>query len=301
MPDTLTDVTVIVPVFDDVEGLRGCLAALAGQDLPDLVQVVVVDNASTRDVSVAMPDDPRFVLLSESRKGSYAARNTGLGVATGGIVAFTDADCTPARTWLTRAVRELTREPVADMVGGRIRLTFPGGTPRRACELYEAVHGFPQSRYLADQRFAATANMVTWRRVFDQVGFFDASLRSRGDAEWGQRVAAAGGVQRYAEDAVVEHPARSTWAELMRKVRRVAHGRIEADRGRGMGARHFMGIAIWQLRSVVASVSGPLGDGSFELTRRQRARYLGALTACRATTASLMLAAAIRAAMPRTR
>lgn len=183
------------------------------------------------------------------------------------------------------------------MVGGAVRLTFPGGAPRTAAELYEAVHGFPQARYLADQHFAVTANMVTWRRTMDRVGEFDASLMSRGDAQWGQRVAAAGGVQRYAPDAVVSHPARSSWRELLTKVVRVARGRITADRAAGRGRRHFLGVALHQLRSVAQAVPGlsrvPQLPGWAE-----RLRYLGALAVVRSLTAALMVSAALRPPRP---
>ena len=78
----------------------------------DRFDVVVVDNASTEDVAAAVPADERFTLLVEPRRGSYAARNTGLGVARGEVLAFTDADCRPDPDWLTEAVAEL--RPKAD-------------------------------------------------------------------------------------------------------------------------------------------------------------------------------------------
>lgn len=293
MSEQVPHVTVVVPVYDGVDELRGCLAALQAQDHPaDRFDVVVVDNASTEDVAAAVPADERFTLLVEPRRGSYAARNTGLGIARGEVLAFTDADCRPDPDWLTEAVAELRREPAADMVGGAVRLVFRGGAPRTAAELYESVHGFPQARYLADQHFAVTANMVTWRRTVDRVGPFDASLMSRGDAQWGQRVAAAGGVQRYAERAVVRHPARASWGELLTKIVRIARGRIAADRAAGRGRRHLLGVAAYQLRSVV--------DGARGVRRlpgltgpSARLRYLGALAVCRSVTAALLVRAAM--------
>src|SRR5690606_32801495 len=114
---------------NDVSALRRCLAALEDQDYPgDLVEVLVVDNASDEDVSAAVPSDPRFQLLQEPRRGSYAARNTGVRAATGEVLAFTDSDCVPRRDWLRRGVETLRSDPRADAIGGAIELFFPHGS-----------------------------------------------------------------------------------------------------------------------------------------------------------------------------
>jgi GT2 family glycosyltransferase len=199
-----------VPVHDGTALLRTCVQALLAQDYPgDLVEVLVVDNASTEDVAAALPPDPRVRLLHEPVPGSYRARNAALPHVRGEVVAFTDADCRPHPDWITRGVAALRSQPDVAMVGGRVDLVFREGHPVTAWEVYEAAHAFPQRDYLAKQHFAVTANVLTWRTTLDDVGGFDARLASRGDAEWGQRVARSGGKQVYADDAVVDHPARA--------------------------------------------------------------------------------------------
>ena len=218
-------VSVIIPVYNGAAGLALCLAALAKQSYPrDLMEVVVVDNASTEDVSRALPQDPRFALICEDRPGSYAARNAGVARATGTVLAFTDGDCVPDTEWITQGVAALCTEPRPDAVGGRIRLTFPAGRPLNGPLLYEDVTGFPQRRYVEELSFAATANLFVWADAFERVGPFDPCLRSGGDLNWGRRLTARGGRLVYSADAVVDHPARDTWAELARKTTRVAQG-----------------------------------------------------------------------------
>lgn len=281
-------VTVVVPVHDGTDLLRGCLEALRTQTYPAaLVRVVVVDNNSTEDVGAVLPDDPRFVLVHEARRGSYAARNTGLLSATGEVIAFTDADCRPHADWLDRGVAALSAPPRAAMVGGRIRLAFAHGAARTGCELYEQRYSFKQDWYLEHRGFAATANVLTWRTTLDEVGVFDPSLQSRGDAQWGQRVAAAGGLQRYAGDAVVDHPARASWTELLTKSVRVARGQRDVDLVDNPRWRHFAGVAGVQLRLAAAAPvtvwrGDPAGVGP-------KLRYLPVFLAVRAiiTAASL--------------
>ncbi|MEZ0166639.1 glycosyltransferase family 2 protein [Kineococcus sp. LSe6-4] len=281
-PD-LPTVTVIVPVHNGVDLLRGCLASLRAQTYPaELVDVVVVDNNSTEDVASALPaGDSRFRLLSETRKGSYAARNKGLESATGEVIAFTDADCSPHPDWLERGVAALSAAPRADMVAGAIALRFEHGAARTGPEVYEEQHSFKQDWYLAERKFGATANVLTWRATLDRVGVFDASLQSRGDAQWGQRVAAAGLRQRYAADAVVDHPARASLSEIISKQVRVARGHVDVDLVDDPRIRHFAGVGASHLK---LALSTPVTIWRRPPTpdRLRTVRYLGVFTAIRA-------------------
>ena len=223
-------VSVVVPVRDGLAALRGCVGALLAQDYPaDRYEIVVVDNGSVTTPAAVLPPDPRLVLVAEPVAGSYVARNTGIRAARGVILAFTDADCVPAAGWLRIAVEHLLEHPGTDMIGGRVELTFDRGAPHDPPEWFELVEGFPQDRYIA-AGFAVTANMVTRRSVIDRVGEFDAAVLSGGDAEWGRRVRAAGGRQDYLPEAVVRHPARSTWPELRRKTARTTTGVLQRFR-----------------------------------------------------------------------
>lgn len=224
--ELLPTVSVVIPVYNDALALQRCLRAIITQDYPaDLVEVLVVDNASTDDVSGALPVDPRVRLLHEPRRGSYAARNTGVAAATGQVLAFTDSDCIPRPDWLRVGVQALHREPCPDAIGGAISIFFPHGPePRNGPEHFEALNEFQQEKYIEALSFAATANVFVSREVFDWVGMFDPKLKSGGDTDWGNRLVAAGGRWQFAPDVVVDHPARSSWRELGRKTLRVANG-----------------------------------------------------------------------------
>lgn len=223
-------VTVIVPVFNDVERLGRCLSAIAAQDYPaDRLEVVVADNASTEDVQAALPvGDDRFRIVHEARRGSYAARNAAVREARGAILAFTDADCIPRPQWVSAAVTALSDPNAPDAVGGAVNLIFRNADgPKTGPELYEVWESFDQESFVSQAGFAATANLTVPADVFEKVGEFDSRLKSSGDLEWGKRLHARGFTLGYASDAVVDHPSRPTWRELTKKERRIVNGRID--------------------------------------------------------------------------
>jgi len=223
-------VSVIVPVYNQGAQLQRCLAALAAQTYErSRFEIIVVDNGSEDADAIAAAVAPysNARLTLEATPGSYAARNHGLTLAQGDILAFTDADCLPATDWLAEGVRQLTQHPNCGQVIGEIELFFADCTNPTPVELYEQITAFPQERLLQELHGGATANLLTWRTVMEVVGPFDPQLKSNGDLEWGQRVHAHGYPQIYAASVRVLHPARSSWSGLAVRTRRLVGGQYE--------------------------------------------------------------------------
>ena len=226
-------VSVIVPVFDDAAALAMLLRALARQDYAaERFECVIVDNGSPEPLRVqqALPFAVRVV--REPSPGSYAARNRGISQARGSILAFTDADCVPRSDWLSSAVANLQQARGPAVVAGQITVTRHGARADSAWQWHSAINDLNQRRFVNEYHFAATANLIANRIVFDQVGVFDATLFSGGDWEWGRRAWSAGVAILFAEDVVVEHPARANWESLVAKARRVTGGHFAILRRR---------------------------------------------------------------------
>ena len=233
-------VSVIIPVFNDMQHLPGCLEALDTQSYPaSRLEVIVVDNGQNQGVENLAAEHPHTTLIREDETGSYAARNTGIAQSTGQIIAFTDADCLPDPDWLRHGVELLEATPNCGMIGGRVDLQSPDPTKPNMVELYERATAFQQRRYIERMRFAATANVITYRRVIDDVGDFDASVKSLGDHEWGQRVYKGGYAQVYGHNVIVKHRSRSTWAELRQRTVRKAGGKHDKQKARGKRCAGF--------------------------------------------------------------
>lgn len=225
MVDSRPLVSVIIPVFNDTERLETCLRALQRQTYPpDSFEVVVVDNGSSQDLRPTQKRFPNVRFEREDKPGSYAARNLGVEVSRGSILAFTDSDCIPHPCWIEAGVCKMLQSENAGLVGGPINV-FPAlAHSPTAVEVYDMVLSFPQHLFIAQWNFSATANLFTSRRVINSVGDFNADLKSGGDFEWGRRVKAAGFDLYYVPELEVAHPARRSLLQIIGKARRIEGG-----------------------------------------------------------------------------
>ncbi|MBH8551087.1 glycosyltransferase family 2 protein [Nostocaceae cyanobacterium CENA357] len=222
-------ITVIVPVFNDSKKLKLCLNALENQTYPKhLYEVIVVDNASEEDIKSVSVCFAQTKFCYEGCPGSYTARNKGISLAKGEILAFTDSDCIPASDWIEKGVNSLLNIPNCGLVAGKIDLFFQNPDRPTSVEIFESIYlNFPQQEKLQNLHYGMTANIFTFRHIFDDVGYFDGTLKSGGDRQWGQRVFAAGYKQVYADDVRVAHPARHSLSQLRKRVARLTGGKFD--------------------------------------------------------------------------
>lgn len=208
---------IIIPHYNDVTRLLRCLDALCPQ-LTEAAELVVVDNNSSDDLGPVRAAHPALRIVTETRKGAAEARNRGVAETTAPLLFFLDADCVPEATWLATA---FAVSPQGDVVGGKITVFDETPPPRSGAEAYETVFGFQNRDYIETKDFSVTANLLTRRAVFEDVGPFD-QTRSE-DIDWCQRAVARGHSLVYADGLRVAHPSRSDWPALRKKSRRLTH------------------------------------------------------------------------------
>ena len=218
----MSEVDVVVPVLDGGERFAACLAALAAQRDVDC-RVLVVDNGSG-DGSAAWASAAGCTVLHEPRRSSYAARNRALAHVDAPVVAFTDADCVPEPDWLRRGLDALSATG-ADLVAGAVHME-----PARTTAGRHDVQTYLDQEVMVGRGYAATANLFVRVEVLDEIGPFDASLRSGGDMDLTMRAVAAGRRLVFDPSPVVHHPPREGLAAAVRKTWRIGigHGALMA-------------------------------------------------------------------------
>ena len=257
-------VSVIIPVYNDLERLITCLGALEEQTYPgNLYEVIVVNNNPLQNIEPFIVNFHHVRLVCESHRSSYAARNKGILNARGSVIAFTDSDCIPKSDWIEKGVTNLLKEPHCGLVAGRIEVFCSDPGNPTAIELYEKITAFKQERYVERLRFGATANLFTFKDIIQKIGCFNDTLLSSGDFEWGNRVFEAGHKQIYADDTCVSHPALKTFGQRFRK-------RIRIIRG-----KHKSGTLNFSLRLFIKRLLLPLKEAKKVVFEGKYDEFLG--------------------------
>jgi glucosyl-dolichyl phosphate glucuronosyltransferase len=157
--------SVVVCTHDRSDDLQRCLAAFAL--LEDSVEVIVVDSASRIPVQAA--EGIRVVRVDEP--GLSRARNAGLAVATGELVAFVDDDAAVAPDWAQRIIEPFQDNHVG-CVGGACLPAFVSKRPRWLSERllqYAGVTRFGERRdALARRDYPFGANICFRREALDE-------------------------------------------------------------------------------------------------------------------------------------
>ena len=239
----MTDAAIIIPHFNDVTRLTRCLAALL-PTVPPGVEVVVVDNGSTESLDPVRAAWPDLRIVTEDRKGAYAARNRGVTETTAQCLFFLDSDCVPAPDWLATAQSVAVQ---ADLVGGAVAVFDETAGPRSGAQAFEAVFAFDNRSYVTRKGFSVTANLLTRRNVFAEVGDFRGGVSE--DLDWCHRARAKGYSLTYAPDLQVAHPSRGDWPALRKKWLRVT------EEGFGVNGNSPAARARWAGRALIMPVS----------------------------------------------
>ncbi len=226
------DRAAVLPPFLDSLRPLSCSAAW---------DLVLVDNGSRDDTPALLrrfaPIAPApCAVISEPRRGSSFAKNSGWRAALGQLVCFTDDDCYPAPDFLEQ-MRLAFADPEIGFVGGRLLLHDPtdlptGIKPDSSRRLYPSGFAFPPGELHG-------ANFAFRRRALETIGGFD-ELTGAGtpfpfeDIDAVMRASLAGFAGCYDPRPTVYHHHRRRDRKALR---RVEHGYA---RGRGAYFAKFL-------------------------------------------------------------
>lgn len=247
----MPEISVIVPHLNQHEALQRLFDSLVRQSLDaSKFEIIVVDNGSNTAPSKPNNATHTITIIQELEPGPGPARNTGASVASGQILAFTDADCIPDPEWLGTVSRHFSYNEAKPAIGGDVRIALVGETPT-PIESYETIYGYRQKLYVERVGFAATCNFAVRKDVFYQVGPFG-GIDTAEDRDWGRRASALGFAHAYVPEMLVYTPARTSLSEVARKWdRHIGHdfSDVVSQRDR----------IRWAVRAIAIALS-PLGE-----------------------------------------
>lgn len=126
-------VTIIIPVFNVAPYLIEAVESAIDQTYEHL-EIILVDDGSTDDsgkiCDTYAEKDDRVRVIHQENKGLSAARNAGLDVMTGDMVAFLDSDDAYCPDYVRKMLDAMTRES-ADIVVCRFTIHYTTGPMRK--------------------------------------------------------------------------------------------------------------------------------------------------------------------------
>ena len=219
MPDK-PQLSIIVASYDSGHLIERCLESLRNQNTDQPFEIIVVSSSSDGASALIEKRFPHVRLYQfPERKFCGDARNFGLSVAKGEIIAFIDADCRADQNWVDHIIKAHQSPPLA--IGGAIangNPESPVGWAAYFCEFSKWIPGFP-IRNMAD---IAGANMSYKKKAFEEYGLFIEGTYSS-DTEFHWRLRRKNSFLQFVPSILVFHHNIDRWGRFLRH--EFEHGR----------------------------------------------------------------------------
>ena len=196
-------ISVIISTFNRSRLLNHCLRSLLRQTYPpEKFEILVCDDGSSDNteylVESRVKKQKNLRYLYQKNQGPAVARNLGIGVTQGKIIAFTDDDCFPQKDWLAQIEKAFNENPKALGVEGKT-LTYPTKITPFTSQIINTEGGGYQ-----------TCNMAYKKSVLQKIKGFDAKFKVAHceDVDMALRVLKYGQII-FLPKAIVIHPPHS--------------------------------------------------------------------------------------------
>src|SRR6266542_4216899 len=177
------EVSVIIPVFNQLQFTHACLASLQTAQERARFEVIIVDDCSTDKTTEVVAQIHGVVYLrNETNSGFIVSCNRGAAKARGKYLLFLNNDTTVKDGWLSALMNTFAEEPQAGAVGSK--LVYPDGRLQEAGGIiWQDASGWnygkfddpqkPEYNYLRDVDYCSAAALMIPKALFLSVGGFD--------------------------------------------------------------------------------------------------------------------------------
>jgi len=216
-------ISVIICTFNRADTIKSTIQSLLTQALSNNeYEIIIVDNGSTDHTRSAVEELQQkgvshLFYVSEVRQGLSIARNKGILLSKGEVLAFIDDDAIAHKEWLASIAETFATTERVDAMGGPIEpygaLRLPSWFPGRLTSHLSIIDYGKEPIFLKYPRYPFGTNMAFRRSVFEKVGLFDEQLGRIGltsfqtgeETDLFFRIEQSGGVIYYKPSAVVYH------------------------------------------------------------------------------------------------
>ena len=254
-------VTFVMPVLNERDYLDRAVRTVLAQEVPGPSELVIALAPSTDGTTELArrlaAEDERIILVDNPAADIPVGVNLAIRAGSHPTVVRVDAHSELSPGYTVRALATLARTGAAN-VGGVMRAD--GRTPfqRAVARAYNSPIGLGGGAYHGGTREGPAESAylgVLRRRVLEEVGLFDESLRRGEDWELNLRIRAAGHLVWFDPELSVTYWPRESWQRLARQFRATGAWRGELVRryGRRNSLRFFAPPAL--VAAAVAAIA----------------------------------------------
>ena len=209
-------VSVIIVAYRAQGVISDCIDSLLRQTYPKEKYeiIIVVDDNKTYDVveKYLSTNTPRIHIEHRTKRGNIpSARNVGVHLSNGEIIAFTDSDCVAHECWLEKICKGFEHFPTIVGVGGAVK-PFSLDPVSRSLALLNMVSWSGGNRSL--KRQLATSNAAYRKDILTNIGDFDENASVGEDRDLYYRITQEGHQILYDPEIVVYHKHRMQLREV---------------------------------------------------------------------------------------
>ena len=177
--------SVVLPCFDAERTIGATIASACAQTVGE-IEIIAVDDGSRDSTRGMLADiatrDPRVRIVTQVNSGVSAARNAGVRSARGAVIALLDSDDLWAPTHLETHLARFDADAALGVSFATARLIDTAGRVTGVARTKLAA--LTPVDVLASNPSTTCSTLVIRRRVFDEAGLFDETLRRNEDQEW---------------------------------------------------------------------------------------------------------------------
>jgi glycosyltransferase involved in cell wall biosynthesis len=178
-------ISVVIPTFDrEARMLGAAIESVLAQDIPSL-EVIVVDDGSATSAAQVVERYGDPVFFHEKENGGIAsARNAGVGLCRGDLLAFLDSDDLWEPDKLARQIDALRSDSGLEAVFGQAEQFYDAEVD----DAFKRRH--PIKKRIVDAWLSSA--MLIRREAFDRIGIFAEDRSISPDVDWFLRATEAG-------------------------------------------------------------------------------------------------------------
>ena len=176
----------VIPAYNEEGYLPGCLESILSQTsgLEGIVEIIVVNNASTDSTREVALRYPGVRVVDEPRKGLTYARQAGFLASTGSLIANVDSDCRLTPGWIAQVLAAFDAKPNLAALSGPF--VYYDLTPRqrffvRVFYMTAFVTYLINSYILRVGSMVQGGNFVINRSALEAIGGFNLAISFYGE------------------------------------------------------------------------------------------------------------------------